>query len=133
MAWLMLFVALGVTLAFAFTARPDLRARVYEAALPFLPWVVCGLAAIVAGLLAETGAASVVVGGVLLVLMAWLHEFAFLMRQGDDAFPGRFDKLIWAFLMIVLPPVGVLAFWSYRRAHWPLAKPSPASIAHELS
>lgn len=48
---------------------------------------------------------------------AWVHEFSFLMHQPDDAFNGHNDKLIWAILLIVLPPVGVVAFWSFRRAH----------------
>lgn len=47
---------------------------------------------------------------------AWFRDFAYLMTQPDEAFPGRYDKLIWALLLVVLPPVGVLAFWSYRRA-----------------
>lgn len=66
------------------------------------------------------------------LLIAWVREFAFLMRQGDDAFPGRNDKLIWALVLIVLPPLGVLAFWSFRRAHWPAAKPVGVGPAADL-
>ena len=54
---------------------------------------------------------------------AWLKEFTYLMRLGDDAFPGHNDKLIWAILLIVLPPVGAWLFQTYREAHWPEAKP----------
>jgi hypothetical protein len=76
-----------------------------------------------------------ILGALALLIVAWLREFSFLMRLGDDAFPGRFDKPIWAALLILLPPVGVLTFWSYRKAHWPEAKaqakatPSHASWA----
>ena len=55
---------------------------------------------------------------------AWLKEFTHLMRLRDDAFPGHNDKLIWAMLLIVLPPVGAWLFQTYREAHWPEAKPS---------
>ncbi len=55
---------------------------------------------------------------------AWLKEFTYLMRLRDDAFPGHNDKLIWAILLIVLPPVGAWLFQTYREAHWPEAKPS---------
>ena len=57
---------------------------------------------------------------------AWLREFTYLMRLGDDAFPGHNDKLIWAILLIVLPPVGAWLFQTYREAHWPEAKPPRA-------
>lgn len=56
--------------------------------------------------------------------LAWLHEFILLMRLPDEAFPGRFDKLVWASLLILLPPIGLLAFWSFRKAHW-TEKPLP--------
>ena len=62
----------------------------------------------------------------ILFARAWVREFAYLMRLGDDAFPGRNDKLIWAILLIVLPPVGVWLFRAYREAHWPEAKPAKA-------
>ena len=47
---------------------------------------------------------------------AWVREFRILMSLRDDAFPGRSDKLIWAVLLIVLPPVGTYLFHSYRTA-----------------
>ena len=49
----------------------------------------------------------------------WRDEFIFLMGLRDDEFPGRSDKLIWVFLLIVLAPVGPWLFRSYRLAHWP--------------
>ena len=61
---------------------------------------------------------------------AWLREFTFLMRADDDAFHGRNDKLIWAILLIVVSPVGLYLFRSYRLAHWPEAKPT--SPVHDL-
>lgn len=62
---------------------------------------------------------------------AWVREFVFLMRLGDDAFPGQNDKLIWAMLLIVLPPAGVWLFQGYREAHWPVAKPAKQDPAQD--
>jgi hypothetical protein len=50
---------------------------------------------------------------------AWSHEFVFLMGLRDADFPGRHDKLIWAFLLFVFAPIAVWFFRSYRLAHWP--------------
>jgi hypothetical protein len=50
---------------------------------------------------------------------AWKHEFVFLMGLRDDGFPGRHDKLIWAFLLFAFAPITVWFFRSYRLAHWP--------------
>jgi hypothetical protein len=61
---------------------------------------------------------------VVLFARAWLREFTYLMKLRDDVFPGHNDKLIWAILMIVLPPVGAWLFQTYREAHWPEAKSS---------
>lgn len=58
---------------------------------------------------------------------AWLREFRFLINLSDDVFPGRNDKLIWGILLIVLPPVGVWLFRSYRAAHWPATKTARTS------
>lgn len=55
---------------------------------------------------------------VVAAVLAWVHEFVWLMRLDDSAFPGRHDKLVWSLLMIALPPIGLLAFWAFRRAHW---------------
>jgi hypothetical protein len=59
---------------------------------------------------------------------AWVREFAYLMRLKDDAFPGHNDKMIWAMLLIVLPPVGAWLFQNYREAHWPEVKPGKADL-----
>ncbi|MGE3821003.1 MAG: hypothetical protein AB7I30_16445 [Isosphaeraceae bacterium] len=65
--------------------------------------------------------------GMALFLRAWGREFLFLMTVDDAEFPGRFDKAIWALVMIVLPPVGLWTFRTYREVRWPesLAKPEP--------
>jgi hypothetical protein len=81
-------------------------------ALPILP-VVLALAVIVA---------------LVLFGRAWLKEFTYLMRLRDDVFPGHNDKLIWAILLIVLAPVGIWLFQTYREAHWPEAKPSRGQV-----
>jgi hypothetical protein len=73
------------------------------------------------------------VAAALLFARAWLREFAFLMHVGDDAFPGRNDKLIWAVLLIVLPPVGLYLFRAHRRAYWPESDAKAAMVADELA
>jgi len=132
MAWFILgLVAVG--LAGGLAARTDWRARFRDALRHIQPWFVLALAVMVGGLLFDHSGVVFFVGLVALFLLAWVHEFTLLMRQGDDAFPGRFDKPIWALLLIVLPPVGVLAFWSYRQAHGSPAKVIDAAAYHELS
>jgi hypothetical protein len=59
---------------------------------------------------------------VALFLWTWQREFLFLMGLRDDAFPGRFDKPIWAVFLITMAPVSLWFFRSYRLAHWPEPK-----------
>lgn len=49
----------------------------------------------------------------------WCNEFVFLMGLRDEDLPGRNDKLIWAVVLLLLAPVGVWLFRSFRMAHWP--------------
>jgi hypothetical protein len=77
--------------------------------------------------------ALAVVAVIVLFARAWLREFSFLMGVDDSAFPGRNDKLIWALLLIVLPPVGVYLFRAHRRAYWPESETKSAAVADELS
>jgi len=74
-----------------------------------------------------------VVAVLALFARAWLHEFSFLMGVDDSAFPGRNDKLIWALVLIVLPPVGLYLFRAHRRAYWPESDAKAAQMADELS
>ena len=69
---------------------------------------------------------------VVLFARNWLREFSFLMGVDDSAFPGHHDKLIWALLLIVLPPVGVYLFRAHRRAYWPESETKSAAVADEL-
>ncbi len=52
----------------------------------------------------------------------WCNEFVFLMGLGDEDFPGRNDKLIWAVVLLAFAPFSVWFFRSYRLAHWPQPK-----------
>jgi hypothetical protein len=63
--------------------------------------------------------------GLILFGSAWVREFQFLMALRDDDLPGRYDKPIWAFVLIGLAPIGLFLFRSYRLAHWPDPKPKP--------
>lgn len=77
--------------------------------------------------------ALVVTALVLLAIMlqAWRHEVHFLMSLRDEDFPGHDDKLVWAAFLILMPPVGLWLFRSYRQAHWPepeaIGKAAPVS------
>jgi hypothetical protein len=61
---------------------------------------------------------------------AWSREFVFLMGLRDDDFPGRHDKLIWAFLLFAFAPLAVWFFRSYRLAHWSEPVAQPYTSAH---
>ncbi len=63
---------------------------------------------------------------------AWRREFGLLMDLDDGAFPGRFDKVIWAALMMLLPPVGLWTLRSYRLAHGPETAGKPVVGAADL-
>ena len=56
---------------------------------------------------------------IVLFARSWMYEFMFLMNLRDSDFPGRFDKLVWALLMIGMPPVGLWVFRGYHLSHWP--------------
>jgi len=71
------------------------------------------------------------VASVCLFLRAWRREFVFLMGLRDDVFPGSFDKPIWAVVLVVLPPIGLWCFRSYRLAHWP--EPKPETVRDEMA
>jgi hypothetical protein len=60
-----------------------------------------------------------------LYVRAWLLEFFFLMGLTDNAFPGRFDKLTWALVLIFLGPLGLWAFRRYHTAQWPETTAEP--------
>ncbi|SIO56204.1 hypothetical protein SAMN05444166_5200 [Singulisphaera sp. GP187] len=67
-------------------------------------------------------------------LWAWQREFLFLMSLRDDAFPGQYDKLIWAFLLLMMAPVGLWFFRSYHLTHWPEPKSKPETAhGHTVS
>jgi hypothetical protein len=66
------------------------------------------------------------------LMLAWVAEFVTLMRLPEAEFPAKHDKLIWTLLMIVVPPLGLLAFWTFRRSHWPDGVPvSPVSTTQK--
>ncbi len=59
----------------------------------------------------------------------WQKEFLFLMSLKDDQLPGRHDKLIWAFVLIALAPIGLWVFRSYHLAMWPKAEPQAKAFS----
>lgn len=68
----------------------------------------------------------------ILAVFFWVREFIHLMGLADEAFPGRYDKVLWFLLLVLLPPVGALAFSTFRRAYWPVVKPVRDSAAHDF-
>jgi len=63
----------------------------------------------------------------------WFREFINLMGLADEAFPGRNDKALWFALLVLLPPVGVVAFSVFRRIYGAAEKPVQAAAMRELS
>ena len=61
--------------------------------------------------------------------VAWVREFLFLMSLRDEDLPGRFDKPIWAFLLVFLAPAGLILFRTHRMAHWPEPEPKPRVVS----
>jgi hypothetical protein len=94
-------------------------------------WHVMATIAIVALMIATAEAPALwvifaIIAAVVFFARAWVREFTFLMSLRDENFPGRSDKLIWAFVLVALPPVGLLAFRAVRKSHWPEpAEPEP--------
>ena len=49
------------------------------------------------------------------VLIAfWCSKFVQLMSLGDNLFPGKYDKLLWFSLFILIPPIAPFAFGFWR-------------------
>lgn len=131
-------ILVAAVLVVVYLRRPDFRARVDLWARRVRPWQVGLAAVILLALVVDTRRSelNLVLGilAVFAVVMAieWNREFGFLMRLPDDAFPGHNDKLIWAILLIVLPPVGLWLFRSHRLSHWPESKAAKPSGFEEL-
>ena len=106
--------------AFEATRRfaDDLIARAREGG----GWMQIGLIALAVVLFAAAlplTLAVLAIGLIGFLIWAWIHEFVILMNLRDGDFPGRFDKLVWSILMVLLPPIGLAAFWTYRRSRTP--------------
>ena len=44
------------------------------------------------------------------MLVFWLYQVVSLMDMPDEAFPGRYDKIIWVVLLVLVPVLGAIAF-----------------------
>jgi len=55
---------------------------------------------------------TLIVVGIALVVF-WIYEFVLLMLMSDDRFPGRFDKPIWAAILLIgfVPGAVVFFLW----------------------
>jgi len=50
----------------------------------------------------------------LLLAVFWARQVLSLMSMKDEDFPGRYDKPIWAALMILTLFVGAVLFWWWK-------------------
>lgn len=115
----------------SFTYLPPWLASAWESAQRWLelafrrlksatPWELAAAGALVllAIVLLPFALVVVAVCAILAMIGAWIVEFVRLMRLPDHFFPGRFDKLVWTVVMVALPPIGLIAFWLFRRGYW---------------
>jgi hypothetical protein len=123
-------VALGVARVIDRPALISERFRwVFQRIKRIRLWHVMAAVAIVALLMAtaEAPALWLIFGGIGLLVVfarAWVREVTFLMSLRDEDFPGRSDKLVWAFLLILMAPVGFWVFRAFRESRWPAPKPA---------
>lgn len=103
------------------------------------PWIMGLALAVICLVLLLLGrglaAPGLLFGGVALAYFAlWVRDFSLLMQMPDTSFNGRNDKLIWAVVLILLGPFGILAFWNYRRGRQTTRseKPEPISGLREF-
>lgn len=125
---------LAVTLTLLFALRPDLYRRLIHQIRNIRPWHVGSVlwaAAVAVAVLLDVMVA--VLAAVVVFIGLWMYEISLLMRAGDDAFPGKSDKVLWLALLLVAPPVGLLLFRSYREAHWAAEKPVVGAAARDFS
>jgi hypothetical protein len=95
------------------------------------PWQIAAVVAaamLAVVVLLPLAMAAVMVALIAAVLVFWIGEFVTLMRRPDADFPGRHDKLVWSILMIVLPPVGAVAYRIYRHRESTL-EPEPKPVS----
>ncbi|MBX2850411.1 MAG: PLDc N-terminal domain-containing protein [Phycisphaeraceae bacterium] len=52
----------------------------------------------------------------LLLLVFWITQFISMMNMDDSDFNGRYDKLIWASVLIFLNIFGAIVFWIWDSA-----------------
>ena len=48
-------------------------------------------------------------------LLLWAVSIVVLMDRRDDEFPGRFDKPIWAAIILLVPILGSIVFLIWKR------------------
>lgn len=51
----------------------------------------------------------------LVFFVFWLIQFFDLMSQSDEAFPGKYDKLIWSAVLLLLNLFGALLYWCWKQ------------------
>ncbi len=64
----------------------------------------------------------------LLLTVFWASQLLDLMRQRDDAFPGKWDKVLWVVVVLAVPLIGAVLY--SMRIPRPLTQ-SPKSLERE--
>jgi hypothetical protein len=64
------------------------------------------------------------------LLIFWAVHLLDLMRRRDDEFPGRHDKALWVFILVLCPVIGVIVYsiWKPRAA---VAAKGPPALERE--
>jgi hypothetical protein len=45
------------------------------------------------------------------LIIFWLFQFVGLMSLPDNRFPGRFDKVLWVSVFVLIAPLAPMAFY----------------------
>lgn len=53
----------------------------------------------------------------LIFFIFWLIQFFDLMSRSDEAFPSRYDKIIWSAVLILLNLLGALIYWFWKQGN----------------
>jgi len=52
----------------------------------------------------------------LVLIVFWVYQFVLLMLLSDDDFPGRYDKILWVAVFVLLSVIAPFAFLWWKRA-----------------
>lgn len=53
----------------------------------------------------------------LVIVLAWIVYFAQMMSLADTDFPGKYDKILWFVVFVLLFVVAPFAFWIWKNCY----------------